>query len=165
MLLLCSRGSLRRRVRNKSVEGLKDEILESDDDLKNVPMQDLFPVGSTWFRKHMLKDHLSEHATRHNFTVSCAGDDKIACSRSSSKHKQNPRDFVEGALKVGCKFKLTLQATSYIPPKNEVKRPRKRPDFKNAPVKIMSFVCNHSNGCDPSPQQCNFCCSRMGLHV
>ena len=28
------------------IEGLKDEILESDDDLKNIPMQDLFPVGS-----------------------------------------------------------------------------------------------------------------------
>ena len=145
------------------IEGLKDEILESDDELKNIPIQDLFPIGSMWYRKSMLKDNLSEYATRHNFTVSCTGDNKIVCSRSFSKHKRNPRDFVEGALKVGCKFKVTLQATSYLPPKNDVKRPRKRPDFKDAPVSIMSFACDHSNGCDPSPQQHNFCCSRMGV--
>ena len=90
------------------IEGLKDEILESDDELKNIPMQDLFPIGSIWYRKSILKDNLSEYATRHNFTVCCIGDYKIVCSRSFSNYKRNSRDFVEGALKVGYKFKLIL---------------------------------------------------------
>ena len=55
------------------IEGLKEEILNSDDELKNIPMQDLFPIGSTWDRKSILKDNLSEYATRHNFSVSCNG--------------------------------------------------------------------------------------------
>ena len=29
------------------IEGLKEEILNSDDELKNAPTQDLFPIGST----------------------------------------------------------------------------------------------------------------------
>ena len=64
------------------IEGLKDEILKSDDELKNIPIQDLFPIGSIWDRKSILKDNLSEYATRHNFTVFCNAGYKIILSKS-----------------------------------------------------------------------------------
>ena len=155
---------------NKIIQSVKSEILESDELLQTTPIQALFPENSTWFRKDILKEQLTLYATKHNFTITCKGDNKILCTRAAaddyqiSKKKGKDRDFTTGPMKVGCTFGLKLKAMEQTSPKETVKNKRRRGNFKTGPVQIKSFNYSHSNGCNPCPEQYHFCCSRAGKY-
>ena len=72
---------------------------------------------------------------------------------------------MNGDMKCGCKFRLQLSASVFKYPKENVKHPRKRPLYSEGPVTIKSFNYDHTNGCEPSLQQYQFCCSRTGRYV
>ena len=154
---------------NTIIECINPSVFESSN-FSSIPIQSLFPKLSKWISHKNLYDDIKLYGSKMAFTVASNAHGKIYCSRSSNKSnsqssKSNSRNFINGHLKIGCKFGLQLTAVKQKEPKPNVKKPRRRPDYYNGPVIIKDFNYEHTNGCNPCSQQFEFVCSRTGKYI
>ena len=145
--------------------GIHTQMLENPKKY-NISIKDLFPVGSYWSSKKALKSQLDVHAAKHGFVVKFFGRGQIVCNRHKSKSKTNPfkRGFLDGHLGCGCKFGMQLHSKIQKQINENGKTKRNRPDYESGEVSIKSFIYEHTDGCLPSQQQLQFCCSRSGKY-